>query len=227
MAKKGKSSSSAIWVKDFDDDAAVKFHDEVWDVFSTDPTTPLVIHIDSQGGNAYSLINMWETMDNIRALAPDDFYFITYVHGCALSCGLLLAAHGDIRVATPKSELMFHEVSDSLEGREHQIQIHHDNLKTFTDKIYNVFVHDTEFKGGVEAARAWGEKDRWLNPQQAKDLGIIDIIGYIKPRQVMLSPVSIGEMSDLSLRKGKVKTEKPVKDKRAPKTKRTTRTKRK
>lgn len=205
MTKKKKVSESCLlWVTTFDEESSIRFHSEAWQAFSEDPFNPLVIHIDSPGGDAYSLLSMWETMDNIRAVAPEEFYFITYVHGCALSCGLLLAAHGDLRVASPKSELMYHEVSDTPgTGREHQLDIHHANLKAFTNKIYEIFADDTNFKGGVKALRAWGEKDRWLTPPEAKKLGIIDVVGYVKPKQILTSVTgpSIGECAAMTLRK--------------------------
>jgi ATP-dependent Clp protease protease subunit len=214
MSKKMKerNSGSTIWVTDFDDESCIRFHAEVWQAFTEDPTGPIVIHIDSPGGSAYSLLSMWATMDNIRAIASDEFFFITYVHGQAFSCGILLASHGDLRVATPASDLMYHEVSDSFRGREHQIDINHENLKRFTEKVYTVFTENTNFKGGVTALREWGEKDRWLTPQEAKDLGIIDIVGYIKPRQqvVTYTPPSIGKCDLLSLRRKKSKEKEEV-----------------
>ena len=211
MSKKNRERSpgSPIWVRDFDDNSSLQFHSDIWQAFLEDPCNPLTIHIDSFGGSVYSLLHKMETMDNIRAVAPEEFFFITYVHTTAFSCGIMLAAHGDLRWATPKSRLMFHEGTNVIYGRDHQIDIQYQDMKIVNDMVDNIFIADTGFKGGLEGLRKWGEKDRYLSPQQAKELGIIDRIGYIKPKQLVFTSPSFGECDALSLRKTVSKEEKP------------------
>lgn len=194
------SDSDWLWVTDFTEESALNFHEKAWQLFSKNPSEPILVNISSYGGEVFALLNMMSTMDNIRAVAGNDFMFITYVHGYALSCAIHLAAHGDLRIATPQSEFMFHETSRHIgEQRAHQELLDAEYTKKLNEKLNLIFVKNTDFKGGVNKLMVWGEKDRWLSPQEAKDLNIIDVIGYVKPKTMRIEPVSVGEASPKQL----------------------------
>lgn len=168
-----------IWVTEFNTEAAIDFHEKVFEKLAQDSKNPLVIYINSPGGHVAALISMMDTMDCARSQASKDFYFITIVYGEACSCAAYLLAHGDLRVATPKSTIMFHQVSGGALGHVKDMEIEIDFTKKLNTQLMEIFLADTGFKGGVEQFKKFIERDRYLNPEQAKELGIIDEIGFI------------------------------------------------
>lgn len=200
MTKKKKvrdSGACGLWVTTFDEEAAYRFHQDAWEMFSQDPFSPIVININSPGGDVYALISMMETMDSIRLASPEQFFFITHAKGQAMSCALSLFAHGDLRVASPNATLMFHEMTSFSEPeRLHQRVILTKELERLAILLDNIFIEDTGFKGGLEALKIWGEKDQYLDAWMAKELGIVDVIGAICPPTITVNPVSVINLED-------------------------------
>src|SRR5438309_5474795 len=87
---------------------------------SEDPDKDISIYINSPGGQVYSGLAIYDTMQFIR---PD---IQTICVGIAMSMGALLlagGAHGK-RMALPNAKILIHQVSSSFQGQATDIEIH-------------------------------------------------------------------------------------------------------
>jgi ATP-dependent Clp protease protease subunit len=96
--------------------------------------------------------------------------------GQAASMGSLLLAAGEKgqRFSLPNSRIMVHQPSGGFQGQATDIQIHAKeilDLKSRLNTIYSKHTGQT-----VKKITELLERDKFLNPNEAKDLGLIDEI---------------------------------------------------
>jgi ATP-dependent Clp protease protease subunit len=96
--------------------------------------------------------------------------------GQAASMGSLLLAAGEKgqRFSLPNSRIMVHQPSGGFQGQATDIQIHAKeilDLKSRLNTIYSKHTGQT-----VKKITEFLERDKFLNPNEAKDLGLIDEI---------------------------------------------------
>src|ERR1700693_3667985 len=115
MMKVGRDSDE-ILVNDFTEDSAQEFRDKLLEAAKDDPMKPIVVYIDSYGGEVDALAKMIETMDEVSNPV------ITVAMGKAMSCGAMLLSHGDIRFCGKHSRVMIHEVSIGTGGDVHDVE---------------------------------------------------------------------------------------------------------
>src|SRR6266545_4154005 len=142
------------------------------------PLVPMVIErtargerefdIYSPGGSIYAGLAIYDTMQFIK---PD---VSTMVVGVAMSMGSLLLTGGakGKRMALPNSRILIHQPSAGFEGQSTDIEIHaKEILKTRKriDEIYAKHTGQTE-----ERVHHDMERDRFFNPEQATEYGLID-----------------------------------------------------
>jgi len=177
------SSTKSIRVMEFTTETAVKFHEDIWQLFEDDPETDITIYIDSDGGDIGALRSMLDSMDSVRQFAHENFKFITVVTGVAASSACDLLANGDLRRAVPNATILVHQSSASMCGeqcRQHHVDdilIFAEAMRKENDLLAELFVKKTNFKNVAEL-KAFMPRDRYLTAQEAKKLGIIDEIGY-------------------------------------------------
>jgi ATP-dependent Clp protease protease subunit len=162
-----------IWVNKFSEDAARIFVKQLQHHSRQDPIGPIVVYIDSFGGDAYALLTMIAAMEQV----PNQI--ITCALSKAMSAGAMLLACGDVRYASEHSTVMIHEISAGTVGHIDDINIQHTNLTKLNEKLMNLLVKKTKFKGGATALKKLlrNERDLYLDAEEAKDLGLIDHIG--------------------------------------------------
>lgn len=146
------------------------------------PEQPIVLHIDSYGGSAYGLINLYEY------LVASDAKFITYTTSKAMSAGAFLLAMGakkGYRYASPNSTILVHEMQGGIpDGDIKDIETNVEAIKSINTKILDIFAK-TIGKNNAQDVRDFIKKnsignDLNLSAQQAKDLGIVDHVCYLK-----------------------------------------------
>jgi ATP-dependent Clp protease protease subunit len=162
-----------IWVNKFNEDSARAFVKQLQYQSRLDPTGPIVVYIDSFGGDAYALLTM------IAALEQIPNQIITCAMSKAMSAGAILLACGDTRFASEHSTLMIHEISAGTGGHIDDINVQHTNITKLNDKLMKLLVKKTAFKGGVSALKKLlaNARDLYLDPEEAIKLGFIDHIG--------------------------------------------------
>jgi ATP-dependent Clp protease protease subunit len=163
-----------IWVTKFDNEHAIKFRQQVLSVAKSDPTKPVIIHINSYGGYVDALAAMLETLDEI----PNPI--ITSCKGTAMSCGAILLSHGDVRFLGRHSRIMVHEVSSGTIGN---VQDMKDDVKEavrLNEHFMGLLARNCGFKNYTELRVLIKEQDgreRYLFGEDAIKFGIVDAIG--------------------------------------------------
>jgi ATP-dependent Clp protease, protease subunit len=137
---------------------------------SEDADKDISIYINSPGGSIYAGLAIYDTMQFIK---PE---VATICVGVAMSMGSLLltaGAHGK-RFSLPNSRILIHQPSAGFEGQSTDIEIHaREILKTRAniDKIYAKHTGKP-----VEEVHTAMERDRFFNPEQAVEYGLIDTV---------------------------------------------------
>lgn len=170
--------SKEIVVNHFNEDSAREFRMQVLHhAMLGGPDLPIIIYIDSYGGDADSLASMLETMDEV----PNAF--ITVAIGKAVSCGAILLSHGDYRFCGRYARVMIHEVKSGAYGDIDDLK----NDVKETERLNEVFMdllakncHLPGFKELKEKMRAHDGGDMWMGPEAALAFGIVDFVGMPK-----------------------------------------------
>ncbi len=162
-----------IWVNKFTEDSARAFVKQLQYQSRQDPTGPIVVYIDSFGGDAYALLTMLSAMESISN------QIITCSMSKAMSAGAMLLACGDIRYSSAHSTIMIHEISAGAIGHIDDINVQHTNITKLNEKLMKLLVKKCKIKGGVPTLKKQlaNSRDLYLNPDEAIKFGLIDHIG--------------------------------------------------
>jgi len=134
------------------------------------PDKAISMYINSPGGIVSSGLAIYDTMQYIKPPVS------TMCVGQAASMGSLLLAAGEKgqRFSLPNSRIMVHQPSGGFQGQATDIQIHAKeilDLKSRLNSIYSKHTGQT-----IKKITEILERDKFLNPNEAKDLGLIDEI---------------------------------------------------
>ena len=135
---------------------------------SEDPDKDIALYINSPGGDVYSGLAVYDTMQFIK---PD---VQTICVGIAMSMGALLLAGGAIgkRMALPNSKILIHQVSSGFQGQAPDIEIHAREVIELRRRLDEIIA---EHAGkDVEKVRADTERDYFMSSEEAVEYGIID-----------------------------------------------------
>ncbi len=175
------SRDNEIWVTSFDVSSAIQFKKDIFRIFELDPKKPMIININSSGGPADGLFMMLDAMDSVLSIADQQkFCFVTACMGIAMSAGAVLLSHGRLRFASPLSSVMLHQVQSGVFGSLPDMDVEYDEIKKVNERVLTILNKNCKVKGGIEVLRELVSRNRYLTPQEAKEFGIIDAIGYPK-----------------------------------------------
>lgn len=161
----------------------------------------IYLYIDSFGGNAYALFGIYDTMQHIKS---DVVTVCTGVAMSAAAIMLMSGAEGK-RYALPHSRIMIHEMRAGIQNKPYaDYKIDTGESAHISDMVYSIMINHTKkdrdgnvlgFGGDPYAFNAdavsneamspekakewiakWCERDRFLNPKQALNMGFIDSI---------------------------------------------------
>lgn len=204
-SKIDKSPSNEIIINEFTEESAQQFRDDLLDESKLDPSRPIVVYIDSYGGQVDALAKMIESMDEV----PNPI--VTVAIGKAMSCGAILLSHGDIRFIGHHSRVMVHEVSGATGGDVYDVNADAQEMKRLNKHFMNLLAKNCGIKGGYDALRKMIKnqdgRDLYMDAHQALKFGIVDSIGM--PR---LDKISIYQV-DVAPSKQKI-NKKPIKHKK-------------
>ena len=135
---------------------------------SVDPDKDISIYINSPGGSIYAGLGIYDTMQFIK---PD---VATICCGIAMSMGSLLLTGGapGKRFSLPNSRILIHQPSAGFEGQSTDIEIHAREIIKTRQRIDEIYAKHTGQP--IEQVHADMERDRFFNPEQAVDYGLID-----------------------------------------------------
>jgi ATP-dependent Clp protease protease subunit len=135
---------------------------------STDPEKDISIYINSPGGDVYSGLAIYDTMQFIK---PD---VTTLCFGVAASMGSLLLTGGakGKRLALPNSRILIHQPSAGFEGQASDIDIHAREVLALRERIDQIYAEHTGKP--LEQVHEDMDRDRFFGADEAADYGLID-----------------------------------------------------
>ena len=135
---------------------------------SEDPEKDIQIYINSPGGQVYSGLAIYDTMQYIK---PD---IQTTCVGIAMSMGAVILAGGakGKRVALPNAKILIHQVSGGFQGQATDIEIQARETINLKRRLEEILAEHTG-KPTEQVAKDM-ERDYFLTSQEAMEYGIID-----------------------------------------------------
>ena len=135
---------------------------------SEDPDKDISIYINSPGGQVYSGLAIYDTMQFIK---PD---VQTICVGIAMSMGAVILAGGaeGKRLALPNAKILIRQVSGGFQGQATDIEIQARETISLKRRLEEILGEHTGRP--VEQVAKDMERDYFMTSQEALDYGIID-----------------------------------------------------
>jgi len=158
---------------------------------SEDPDKDISIYINSPGGEVYAGMAMYDTIQYIK---PD---VSTICVGMAMSMGAVLLAGGapKKRYALPNAKIMIHQGSAGFQGTPTDIEIHAREVLSLKRRMAEILAHHSTQP--IEQVEQDIDRDRFMNPDEAKTYGLIDEIITSRTIAEKSSPLLPGEPTRL------------------------------
>ncbi|GAB0099760.1 ATP-dependent Clp protease proteolytic subunit [Sergentomyia squamirostris] len=150
---------------------------------------PIHMYINSPGGSVTAGLAIYDTMQYVKPPIA------TWCVGQACSMGSLLLSAGEagLRHALPHSRIMIHQVSGGTHGQATDIQIQAEEIIKLKKMLTNIYVKHT--KQSYDLLYSKMERDHFLNPEEAKNLGLIDSVLEHPPNATEKEAEKSGESS--------------------------------
>jgi len=142
---------------------------------SENPSKDISIYINSPGGVVSSGLAIYDTMQYIRPEVS------TVCIGLAASMGSLLLTAGakGKRYSLPNSKIMIHQPSGGFQGQATDIEIHAREILSTRARLNQIYVDHTGQP--LKVIEDNMERDRFMNPEEAKSFGLIDSVVAKRP----------------------------------------------
>ena len=131
---------------------------------------PINLFVDSYGGAVYQCFGLLSIMKSKGT--PVD----TIVTGCAMSCGFLIAIHGNHRKVYENATLMYHQVSSGVHGTAKEIEEEVIEIKRLQEKIEDMTKKYTKINSKQLEKIYKKKKDWYLDAKDAVKWGCADEI---------------------------------------------------
>lgn len=147
---------------------------------SEDPDKDINCYINSPGGQVYSGLAIYDTMQFIQPNVS------TICVGLAASMGslLLTAGHPGKRASLPNSRIMIHQPLGGAQGQASDIEIQAREILKLKKLLNEILAHHTG--QAIEKVEKDTDRDYFLDPHEAKEYGLIDnvlLAGHGKPNK--------------------------------------------
>ena len=135
---------------------------------SEDPEKDIQIYINSPGGQVYSGLAIYDTMQYIK---PD---IQTTCVGIAMSMGAIILAGGTKgkRVALPNAKILIHQVSSGFQGQATDIEIHAREIIDVRRRLDEIIAKHTGQP--MEKVQKDTERDYFMSADEAREYSIVD-----------------------------------------------------
>merc|ERR1719289_526668 len=129
---------------------------------------PVHMYINSPGGSVTAGLAIYDTMQYVHPPIS------TWCVGQACSMGSLLLAAGTqgMRHSLPNSRIMVHQPSGGARGQATDILIQAEEITNLKKQLNLIYVKHTGQE--LQAIHDSLERDKFMNPQQALEFGLID-----------------------------------------------------
>ncbi|GHT53914.1 ATP-dependent Clp protease proteolytic subunit [Bacteroidia bacterium] len=137
----------------------------------------IMLYINSPGGSVYACYGMYDTMQYISSKVS------TICTGMAASAAavLLVAGEKGLRYVLPHSRVLIHQPLGGTQGQASDIEIQAREIIKIKKEIYTIIA---EHSGQpYEKVEHDGDRDFWMNAQEALEYGMVDEILRSKIKQ--------------------------------------------
>jgi ATP-dependent Clp protease protease subunit len=142
---------------------------------SENPKKDIYLYINSPGGVVTSGLAMYDTMQYIKPQVAT----VCIGQACSMGSLLLCAGAAGKRFSLPNSRIMVHQPSGGAQGQATDIEIQAKEILNLRQRLNEIYVKHTGKKiNQIEEAL---ERDRFMNPAEAKAFGLIDQIVEKQP----------------------------------------------
>uniref|UniRef100_A0A1B0FHL0 ATP-dependent Clp protease proteolytic subunit n=1 Tax=Glossina morsitans morsitans TaxID=37546 RepID=A0A1B0FHL0_GLOMM len=137
---------------------------------SENANKPIHLYINSPGGFVTAGLAIYDTMQYVRPPIA------TWCVGQACSMGSLLLTAGEpgMRYSLPNARIMIHQPSGGAKGQATDIEIQAQEIVKLKKQLTNIYVKHT--KQCYSRLHERMERDNYMNPEEAKDMGLVDHI---------------------------------------------------
>ncbi len=134
------------------------------------PEDPIHFYINSPGGSVYAGLGIYDIMQHVSCPV------YTYCVGLAASMGSLLLTAGEAghRHAMPHSRIMIHQPLGGAQGQCSDIQIQAQEIQDLKDQLNGIYIKHSSVDMNMDKIVEATDRDNYLSPAQAIELGIID-----------------------------------------------------
>ncbi len=135
---------------------------------SDDPDKDLSVYVNSPGGSLHAGLAIYDAMQYVK---PD---VQTICFGIAMSAGSLILTGGaeGKRLALPNSRLLIHQPTSGFQGQSSDIEIHAKEILDLRSRTEEIYARHTG--QSVERLHDDMDRDRFMNPDEAVEYGLID-----------------------------------------------------
>ncbi|XP_021948591.1 ATP-dependent Clp protease proteolytic subunit isoform X1 [Folsomia candida] len=131
---------------------------------------PIHIYINSPGGVVTAGLGIYDTMQYV--LPPVSTWCVG--QACSMASLLLAAGTPGMRHSLPNARIMIHQPSGGAQGQATDIQIQAEEILKMKKQINSIYVkHTGQDLTYIEANM---ERDKFMNPIEAKLFGLIDTV---------------------------------------------------
>lgn len=141
------------------------------------PEDPIHFYINSPGGSVYAGLGIYDIMQHVSCPV------YTYCVGMAASMGSLLLTAGEKghRHSMPHSRIMIHQPLGGAQGQCSDIQIQAQEIQDLKDQLNGIYIKHSAVEMSMDKIVTETDRDNYMSPSQAIELGIIDSI--IEPKK--------------------------------------------
>ena len=137
---------------------------------------PITIYINSPGGSISSGFAIYDVMNKIKCPVH------TMVMGIAASMAAFILCSGSrgSRYALPNASIMIHQPKGAIEGQATDVEIYAKRLVDLREELYKIMAKNTGMS--YEEMAYACERDNYLTPKKALEMGFIDKIISFHPK---------------------------------------------
>jgi ATP-dependent Clp protease, protease subunit len=143
---------------------------------SSDARSDVQIYIHSPGGEVYSGLGIYDTMQYVNM----DVATICTGMAASMAAVLLCAGKKGKRTALRHSRVMIHQPLGGIGGKTSDIMLSVAEMRKIKDKIYAIIADHSGQP--VEKVMKDSDRDFWMRAQEAKEYGMIDEVLIRNPK---------------------------------------------
>lgn len=152
-----------------DDDEQLKFKLKAMYGVDYHPR-PIKLYIDSYGGMVYQCLGLTSVMD--KSVTP----IHTFVTGCAMSAGFMIAIHGHRKFCYSTTTFMYHQLSSGAFGELKTIEESVEQKKKLHKTLEELVLKKTKI-GKKRLKEVYEMKQDWfMTAEEALEVGVVDEI---------------------------------------------------